>query len=372
MSNILTNNINPRSGNLITIGGANDKVSIGGTLSYEDVTNIDSVGIITAQQGLDTPTDLVLRTGGSEQMRIDSSGRLLIGTSSSSATVTTLLQGNSSGATSWGALNLARGNTSPNSGQSLGEVSFSDSGHDIAGLIACQRDGGTWTTGVSQPTTLLFSTTADGSPNNSYYLNVKYSPGNRGCVYLENFAFYSSQHALVINDLDTNNARTMSDVRFERNGTEVGFIKINPSSVTYSTTSDYRLKENVIPLTNAIERLNQLQVHRFNFISYPESTVDGFIAHEAQTVVPEAVSGYRDETKDLGDITDASGNIIASAVDNPLPEHLEDGHTWNKTHTIDVHQGIDQSKLVPLLTASLQEAIAKIETLEQRLTDAGL
>ena len=64
MSNILTNNINPRSGNLITIGGANDRVSIAGTLTYEDVANIDSVGIITARQGLDTPTNLVLRTGG--------------------------------------------------------------------------------------------------------------------------------------------------------------------------------------------------------------------------------------------------------------------------------------------------------------------
>ena len=52
MSNILTNNINPRSGNLITIGGVNDRVSIAGTLSYEDVANIDSVGIITAQAGI--------------------------------------------------------------------------------------------------------------------------------------------------------------------------------------------------------------------------------------------------------------------------------------------------------------------------------
>jgi len=65
MSNILTNNINPRSGNLITIGGANDRVSIAGTLSYEDVANIDSVGIITAQAGIRIP-----------------SGSLAIGTSS--------------------------------------------------------------------------------------------------------------------------------------------------------------------------------------------------------------------------------------------------------------------------------------------------
>ena len=55
MSNILTNNINPRSGNLITIGGANDRVSIAGTLTYEDVSNIDSVGIITAQSGIKVP-----------------------------------------------------------------------------------------------------------------------------------------------------------------------------------------------------------------------------------------------------------------------------------------------------------------------------
>ena len=52
MANILTNNINPRSGNTITIGGANDRVSIAGTLTYEDVINIDSVGIITARGGL--------------------------------------------------------------------------------------------------------------------------------------------------------------------------------------------------------------------------------------------------------------------------------------------------------------------------------
>ena len=206
------------------------------------------------------------------------------------------------------------------------------------------------------------------SPNTNYFLNVTYSPSAQGCVYLENFAYYTSQHALVINDKDTNNARTMSDVRFERNGTEVGFIKINPGSVTYSTSSDYRLKENIVPLTDAISRVNQLQVRRFNFISDPDTTLDGFIAHEAQSVVPEAVSGRKDETKDLGNIIDASGEIIASDVDEPLPEHLQEGHTWTRTQTVDVHQGIDQAKLVPLLTAALQEAIAEIESLKARVT----
>jgi hypothetical protein len=107
----------------------------------------------------------------------------------------------------------------------------------------------------------------------------------------------------------------------------------------YNTSSDYRIKENVVPLTEAISRVNQLQVHRFNFISHPDQTVDGFIAHEAQEVVPECVTGTKDAV-------DADGNPVM--------------------------QGIDQSKLVPLLTAALQEAIAKIEVLEQRLNDAGI
>jgi hypothetical protein len=115
----------------------------------------------------------------------------------------------------------------------------------------------------------------------------------------------------------------------------VGTIATNGSATAYNTSSDYRLKENVVPLTGAADRLSKLQVHRFNFIADPDTTVDGFIAHEAQAVVPECVTGTKDEVDN---------------EDNP------------------VYQGIDQSKLVPLLTAALQEAIAKIETLETRLT----
>ncbi len=90
MSNILTNNINPRSGNKITIGGVNDTVSIAGTITYEDVTSVDSIGIITARQGVVIGTgasignpannELGLYTNSSERVRIDSSGNIGIGT----------------------------------------------------------------------------------------------------------------------------------------------------------------------------------------------------------------------------------------------------------------------------------------------------
>jgi len=115
----------------------------------------------------------------------------------------------------------------------------------------------------------------------------------------------------------------------------VGSITVTSSSTAYNTSSDYRLKENVTNVTDGITRVKQLAPKRFNFIADADTTVDGFVAHEAQAVVPEAVHGTKDEVDD-------DGNAVM--------------------------QGIDQSKLVPLLTAALQEAIAKIETLETENT----
>ena len=119
-------------------------------------------------------------------------------------------------------------------------------------------------------------------------------------------------------------------------GNRIGSITQNgTSSTSYNTSSDYRLKENVVDITDGITRVKQLEPKKFNFIADAGTTVDGFIAHEAQAVVPEAVTGTKDEVDDEG---------------NP------------------VMQGIDQAKLVPVLTAALQEAIAKIEDLEARVT----
>ncbi len=103
----------------------------------------------------------------------------------------------------------------------------------------------------------------------------------------------------------------------------------------FYVVSDYRLKNNIEPLENAIDRLNQLEVYRFNWNDrLNEPKVDGFIAHEVAPIIPEAVFGEKDELHEDG-----------------MPKH----------------QGVDQAKIVPLLTAALQEAIAKIESLEYRI-----
>jgi len=118
---------------------------------------------------------------------------------------------------------------------------------------------------------------------------------------------------------------------FKNPNGEVGRIETSGTSTGYITSSDYRLKENVVAITGATERLKQLNPSRFNFIADADTTVDGFLAHEVQDVVPEAITGTKDAV-------DADGN----------PEY----------------QGIDQSKLVPLLVATIQELEARLTALE--------
>jgi hypothetical protein len=159
----------------------------------------------------------------------------------------------------------------------------------------------------------------------------------------------------------------------------IGSITGTTSAVAYNTSSDYRLKENLVPLTGAIDRLQQIPVHRFNFIADPDKTVDGFIAHEAQVVVPECVTGTKDETKLVSAVLATDGNLLAQEVTEFEWEsgkiEDEEGNSrfpadsqWVDEYEVPVYQGIDQSKLVPLLTAALQEAIGEIASLKDRVT----
>jgi hypothetical protein len=116
---------------------------------------------------------------------------------------------------------------------------------------------------------------------------------------------------------------------YNTSNTLIGSITGSTGSTTaFNTSSDYRLKENVDYSWDATTRLKQLKPARFNFITDPDNTVDGFIAHEVQEVVPHAVTGEKDGEE---------------------------------------MQGIDHSKLVPLLTASLQEALKRIDSLEEQV-----
>lgn len=148
------------------------------------------------------------------------------------------------------------------------------------------------------------------------------------------------QRPLTLNKMGSyggNDANADKFLNFNTNGTFRGGISWNGSNLAFAYSSDYRLKENVNPLTNAIERIKLANPITFNYISCEcGNTLDGFLAHEIGEVVPQMLHGHGK------DALDERGQI------DP--------------------QGIDLQSLVPLLTAALKESIAKIESLEARVT----
>jgi hypothetical protein len=144
-----------------------------------------------------------------------------------------------------------------------------------------------------------------------------------------NIANTNFNNHTVIN-LSRNTASDRPQIRFSNPNGNVGSITTHNSATSYNTSSDYRLKENVTAISDGITRLKTLKPYRFNFKADATTTVDGFFAHEV-TAVPEAITGTKDEVDENN---------------NP------------------VYQGIDQSKLVPLLVAAVQELIGRVEKLE--------
>jgi len=146
--------------------------------------------------------------------------------------------------------------------------------------------------------------------------------------------------------------------QFARSGTTVGGISVTASSTSFNTSSDYRLKTDAQPMTGASAHVQALNPVNFEWIS-DGTRVDGFLAHEAQEVVPEAVTGTKDAMRDEEyevtlAVLDEDGNVVTEAVMG--------------TRSVPDYQGIDQSKLVPLLTAALQEALTEIADLKARVT----
>jgi hypothetical protein len=156
---------------------------------------------------------------------------------------------------------------------------------------------------------------------------------------------------------------------------QIGSIKnSNNNAVIYGTSSDYRLKENVDYTWNATTRLKQLKPARFNWISdAANTTVDGFLAHEVSSIVPEAIDGVKDATKTSTNcVLNAEGNLQTAGVTEAewvagkaeTPPRFESNTSWTASHTQNIYQGIDHSKLVPLLVKTIQELEARITTLE--------
>ena len=150
-------------------------------------------------------------------------------------------------------------------------------------------------------------------------------------------------------------------------------------------TSDYRLKTNVQALANSADVIKSLNPISFINTLNPGVTQLGFIAHELQEHVPQAVRGSKDATEAIGTLTDWDGTELETNVTEPedltYTEDVTDSEgvttqairtrTWTPTGTQPVYQGVDQTKLIPLLTKALQEALDRVEQLEAQLGSGG-
>jgi hypothetical protein len=156
-----------------------------------------------------------------------------------------------------------------------------------------------------------------------------------------------------------NTASSADHIVFNNSTGTVGTIRTSGSTTTYNTTSDYRLKENAQDIICASERVKQLRPVTFNFTADPDTEIDGFIAHEVQEVAPYAVTGEKDGMKE------EAYEISPQITDDDTGEVITPAEIGYKT--VPDYQAMDASKLVPLLTAALQDALRRIEALEARV-----
>ena len=268
-------------------------------------------------------------TNGAEKLRITSAGQLLLGETSAHDTYTAvqfrkdvdnqarfIFRNNSTAGSSRVRLDIMTQNRAGNTNVFSGIEKYQSGGMNIINGENTNEysDIGFWSNG---------------------YRSLRLRNGNYSTDVAHFYAYWGTSNGIHMEQGGPQSG-THKAIRFTTShyGGERGYIGVTLGGTSYNSSSDYRQKQDVVDLTGAIDRVKSFKPRRFKWKDDPTYTVDGFLAHEAQTVVPESVVGDKDAVDKNGD-----------------PEY----------------QVIDQSKLVPLLTAALQEAITEIETLKTKV-----
>ena len=142
-----------------------------------------------------------------------------------------------------------------------------------------------------------------------------------------------------------------------------GSISVTSNITTYGSVSDYRLKENIVPLSGALEKVSKLNPVSYSFKNNGQKS-EGFIAHELQAIIPDAVTGTKDAVKiqsyeispAIPAEIDENGKIVKEAVEAVMGER-----------EVPDYQGVDTSFLIATLTAAIQELNAKVTALEAKV-----
>ena len=393
------------SGNVGIGGTPTEKLDvIGGALAAGNGTirtgiTYSSLGLI----GTFTNHDLGIITNGSERMRIDSSGNVgincspdgklkVVGSSGAQIIVdlngtnqnyfdadTTIFRSYGGGGYPERMRIKSTGDIKIQSGSLLGWSDFSSgvSGVGVTATTAGSENLLFYSTGTERMRITSVGDVFIGDSSTTNTGKIEFSTG---------VGAYSGGIAIRHS---TTNVDGSGYINFYRNTDVIGSInQVGTTSVAYNTSSDYRLKEDWIPMEGALDRVDALKPINFAWKS-DGRRVDGFLAHELAEVIPEAVTGEKDATRIASvevspavyedvihpaeeAILDEEGNVIQEAKEEWVEKVLVSEAVF-EDQEVPLYQGIDQSKIVPLLVAGLQEAHelikslqAKIETLENK------
>jgi hypothetical protein len=292
------------------------------------------------------------RVNGSPQVNIDSSGRLLVGTATASVDTRLLLQGTSSNSSAGAYIHLQRGNLPTTAGAPTGRLIFADNSSNAGAWIDSASDGA-WTSGTSYPGRLVFSTTADGASSPTERMRIT----ENGTIYFHQYngnppsttTFGIAFNRAASGSTNPGRVECYRNVdgtgvaqQFGGNAGQV-YIKgdgdLENTNNSYAGISDIKLKENIVYANSQWNDLKALQVRNYNFkaeTGYNTHTQIGLIAQEVELVSP---------------------GLIGESIDEETGESTK---------------SVNYSVLYMKAVKALQEAMERIEVLEQRLTDAGI
>jgi hypothetical protein len=337
-----------------------------GTVSLPSITTTGDTNTGIFFPAADT---IAFAEGGAEAMRIDSSGQLMLGTATSTNTLSVDIQNKSASSNN---VLVRIKNTTNNEDCGLvieGESSSTTRSYQIGINTALNVSdltfsgptgyrfliNGTTSTTINSNGDLLLGTT--GNLYGPTRLQSTSASGTGAFTFQGTSGNAGYEVGQIWKTNTSGDNKFLAWITEGGAGTERGSVTYNRSGnlVSYNTSSDYRLKENIIDLTDALETVARLQPRRFTW-KETSSTTTGFIAHELAEVLPHAVTGEKDETELRQVIVsprvpatyDNEGNELTPAIEAVYEER-----------EVPKYQGVDTSFLVATLTAAIQELSAK-------------